>query len=675
MIIEVLTVFTILYIRFTTSSDNPISVQPPLIRPATEKCVVTLISQSSCSYWSEVIMESFNLPTDCLPPWSKVILDVSASEYGTQFDRYGALWLGNIELLRTTTPEPTAAGIAWHIEKDVTLYGSYFTTPNLTAYLAIPNNVDSTYTGVIQIEATLTFYKPDLEGKFPPLSLPIVLPLTSATQYNNPFSAMQVTSNQSLSYSVQLSASNITSLQAVHLDIFASAHGCEEFFYSNIPSDAAASYGICGGGVYRELQVFIDGQLAAIAMPFPVIYTGGINPLLWRPLTGMMSFDIPSHRLDLTPFAGVLLDGGVHSISLTVLNNDIEGYWLLDAALLLTCKDSPFSYDLNEANNVVGGSIDSYIDSGTILSEERHLKKRDDGQKEILFTTAGHHSLAIISFLKYSDGTTRSYSLKMALITSNENALVGESTAITQQLSQQSVESQQSDENGQRVVELSENRYPLYVEDYYMQDATSFDMQATVFYELDCLKQWLWLPADKEAGIHMSYAVMWNNRIGSNATYNRTLDHSVLYNQNDTAKDSFRIRTSALPPHDDGGGFCYSRSATAAAGTVWVDRIHGEEDCGFPSGLSFCGYGLCGPLSLTGTQQVAHGAAKRDADSDMKSTSAFKSIGEKDGKDPLFEVEEDKNGLAALVLEERIPLTMELTTRRRRNNGVAAHSL
>jgi len=42
--------------------------------------------------------------------------------------------------------------------------------------------------------------------------------------------------------------------------------------------------------------VFVDGQLSAIAMPFPVIYTGGINPLLWRPLTGMMSFDIPSHR-------------------------------------------------------------------------------------------------------------------------------------------------------------------------------------------------------------------------------------------------------------------------------------------------------------------------------------------------------------------------------------------
>ena len=112
-------------------------------------------------------------------------------------------------------------------------------------------------------------------------------------------------------------------------------------------------------------------------------------------------------RFDLTPFAGVLLDGGVHNISLTVLNNNIEGYWLLDAALLLTSEDGPFNYDLNAANSVVGGSIDLYDDSGTFLMEERHLKKRDDGQREVLFTTSGNHSLAIISSLKYRDGTTR----------------------------------------------------------------------------------------------------------------------------------------------------------------------------------------------------------------------------------------------------------------------------
>jgi len=79
------------------------------------------------------------------------------------------------------------------------------------------------------------------------------------------------------------------------------------------------------------------------------------------------------------------------------------------------------------------------------------------------------------------------------------------------------------------------------------------------------------------------------------------------------------------------------------------------------AGLSFCGYGLCGPLSLTGTQQIVHGAAAlNDVDSD---TNAFKSIG-------LIWVEDDvdQNGITSSVQEKEISSTIELTTRSRRRN-------
>lgn len=49
-------------------------------------------------------------------------------------------------------------------------------------------------------------------------------------------------------------------------------------------------------------------------------------------------------RFDLTPFAGHFLDGQAHTISLTVLGNNIDGYWLLDAALLISSADSPLHY-------------------------------------------------------------------------------------------------------------------------------------------------------------------------------------------------------------------------------------------------------------------------------------------------------------------------------------------
>jgi hypothetical protein len=44
------------------------------------------------SSWDEVIAQPFSAPSyhedNCTFPWTQIILDVSASEIGTQFDRY-----------------------------------------------------------------------------------------------------------------------------------------------------------------------------------------------------------------------------------------------------------------------------------------------------------------------------------------------------------------------------------------------------------------------------------------------------------------------------------------------------------------------------------------------------------------------------------------------------------
>jgi hypothetical protein len=37
-----------------------------------------------------------------------------------------------------------------------------------------------------------------------------------------------------------------------------------------------------GGGPFRELRVLVDGQVAGVAFPYAVIFTGGINPSVWR---------------------------------------------------------------------------------------------------------------------------------------------------------------------------------------------------------------------------------------------------------------------------------------------------------------------------------------------------------------------------------------------------------
>lgn len=82
---------------------------------------------------------------------------------------------------------------------------------------------------------------------------------------------------------------------------------------------------------FRELEVSIDGKPAGVVWPKPYIYTGGVNPLLWRPITGIQTMNIPTYKVDLSPFAGML--GGKHTIKMTVVNN--ADYWLVSGALLL----------------------------------------------------------------------------------------------------------------------------------------------------------------------------------------------------------------------------------------------------------------------------------------------------------------------------------------------------
>jgi hypothetical protein len=103
-----------------------------------------------------------------------------------------------------------------------------------------------------------------------------------------------------------------------YLDLYAIGQNNDEFWWSNQPA-------------FREVEVSIDGKPAGVVWPFPYIYTGGVNPYLWRPITAIRTLDLPAYRLDLTPFAGLL--GGTHTVSIQVANN--QGYWLLAGSLFL----------------------------------------------------------------------------------------------------------------------------------------------------------------------------------------------------------------------------------------------------------------------------------------------------------------------------------------------------
>src|SRR5205807_5355781 len=67
-------------------------------------------------------------------------------------------------------------------------------------------------------------------------------------------------------------------------------------------------------------------------LPPPIMYSGALNPALWKPVPSIDSLDIPSQNADLTPFLGVLANGGSHIVTLQILN--YQDRWRIDGNLL-----------------------------------------------------------------------------------------------------------------------------------------------------------------------------------------------------------------------------------------------------------------------------------------------------------------------------------------------------
>ncbi|PKI49622.1 hypothetical protein CRG98_030012 [Punica granatum] len=120
------------------------------------------------------------------------------------------------------------------------------------------------------------------------------------------------------------------------LEVYVSFHKNDEFWYGNYPNEyieANNLTSVAGNGLFREVVVSLDGATVGSVWPCTVICTGGINPLFWRPITGIGSFDLPSYNIEMTPFLSKIQDGEVHEFSFTVTN--ALNVWYIDANLHL----------------------------------------------------------------------------------------------------------------------------------------------------------------------------------------------------------------------------------------------------------------------------------------------------------------------------------------------------
>ncbi|MEU8888632.1 peptide-N4-asparagine amidase [Streptomyces sp. NPDC048442] len=353
--------------EFGNDWHDPLTAGPPVAKPHTRSCQVTLGEAQFRDFTP--YKGSYTPPKKCGDRWSKVVLRLDGKVKGRQYDRLGYLHVGGVEVLKTSTPEPSVDGITWSVEKDVTRYSDTFRRDQSVEML-IGNVVNETYTGVIDVKATLTFYA--AEGRTKPAETPdrvLTLGGPDANSLTTPRNS-----------------------QRILAEVYAtgSGGGCEEYWYLSVPENAPYSCK-AAAGPYREVQIKVDGKLAGIAAPFPTVWTGGwSNPFLWYVVPGPRAFDIKPIQYDLTPFAGLLNDGRPHKVEVGVVGvPEGQSGWNTPVNVLVW---------QDHGSRVVTGALTRHAE-GTPVNSTKYTP----GSEHRLDTRGGHR-LTVAGYVNTSRG-------------------------------------------------------------------------------------------------------------------------------------------------------------------------------------------------------------------------------------------------------------------------------
>lgn len=343
-----------------------------------------------------------------------VVINFTTLVKGRQYDRTGVFYLGDTEVWRTSTAEPTSYGIRWVWLKDMTAFLSLWKKPQ-TLIFDLENIVDNTYTGLLNTTLTATFFKAKPKGQLAgPHPADLIIPLTQRLGAQGKPSQFVYPAQQASSVVADFPRN--ANRAVVTVDV--KGQGNEEFWWSNVPQSAAAAFAPTYGGAYpgyspfREVQVLVDGHLAGVSWPFPVIYTGGVVPQLHRPIVGVQAFDIAEHEIDVSPFLPLLCDGASHTFEIKILGLVDDG--ASSAALSTTTDDEwyvtgkIFVWVDDDAGAITTGTLGSFYTGLPTISLTQRLTQNSTGFNETLeYNLAVSRSLAISSHVKTqkSEGT------------------------------------------------------------------------------------------------------------------------------------------------------------------------------------------------------------------------------------------------------------------------------
>ncbi|KAL8996889.1 MAG: hypothetical protein Q9169_003700 [Polycauliona sp. 2 TL-2023] len=393
---------------FTTPPLVTFQVQDPILVPTPNG------NQSGCVH-TQLLMDnvfafSYGKPFvgDYVPPpcdFNRVIINFTVTSRGRQFDRLGLMYLGDVEVFRTSTAEPTSNGTVWTYIKEMDQYDSLWKKEQKVIF-DLGNLIDNTYTASFNTTLTATFFtvpntKPAADQ---------ILPISARRSADDAPSAFSLPGDDaSVAYTIPQNTERAV------VSLLACGQATEEFWYTNVKNSEVDTFAGQIGELYgysplREVQLLIDGQLAGAFVPPTVIFTGGIVPGLWRPIVGLDAFDLTETEIDVTPWLPLLCDGASHTFEIRVaglndngagsasLSNSVGSSWIVTGKIFLF---------LGPQGSVTSGTLPALDASPPEITITSQVTTNSTGANETLrYVTNYHRSISVSSTIKTSNGTT-----------------------------------------------------------------------------------------------------------------------------------------------------------------------------------------------------------------------------------------------------------------------------
>ncbi|EPS44777.1 hypothetical protein H072_1220 [Dactylellina haptotyla CBS 200.50] len=309
-----------------------------------EACSATLFTHEFVNSWGQPAVAQYSPPPEACS-WNTVYFHLHTTSKGRQYDRLAFLFFNDTELWRTSTAEPTPNGIYFTYTKDLTHFDALLREKG-TLVFDMGNTVTDLLTGTFTVTLSAHYFKLDL----PPQQKP--------ADVVAPVSKMQGSYGQPSHFNLpndlaQAKLSVPGNVKKAVLSVIASGNADEEFWYTNVPDNLANSFPnttLFGHSSYREVQVYVDGIMVDVIMPTPTIYTGGINPGLWKPIVCPYAYDLWEAHVDITPWVAgksevvveLRVEGMTNTAQGLVIGGGIGQNWYVSGrAFFWTDPDTP----------------------------------------------------------------------------------------------------------------------------------------------------------------------------------------------------------------------------------------------------------------------------------------------------------------------------------------------